>query len=246
MTFSQQNQNAQESESDSEFQFFAPTSAPTSSIAIQTSSEEDFSDIVDDIKKNDLVTVFGDYMRLSHIKFNTKEIINWIYHIMNAFALKINWTLISKRKDLSEEPKKQLDWEVLSRYLLFTNNIVSTMRGLIQWEIFSKRKLSHNFLKTASSRVDWKLVCQYSNLDDTSIRLFKDEFTNNDAWDVIVRYQELSAEILEEFIGKFDFGLVKKFQKKSVAILGAKKLQGSIKIHAILENELKDVVLAVR
>lgn len=352
MTFSQQNQNAQES--DSESQWFEPidkelnvfnqtvstpfpTSIPIPAIAIKTTLEEDFADY-DGVKRDDLVNVFGNYMLMSHNKFSTKEIMNWIFDeykivdwdivsqdpnltnpIMNAFAIKINWTLISKRKDLSEETirlfrddikfefvridklsnefikefieeldlisilqyqnnlsdditelliknikwknicsefsindeiiikfSKQLDWEVLSEYLLFTNNIVSKMRGLIRWEILSKRKLSHNFLKTASSRVDWKLVCQYSNLNDASIHLFKDEFTKNDTWDVIVRYQELSAEILGEFINKFDFELVQQFQQNSVSILVERKMQRRLEIKSTLENELKEIDVALR
>mgnify|MGYP001607627315 CR=1 FL=1 len=163
-----------------------------------------------------------------------------------GFALdvikKIDWSKVNEEFMIDDQliidHRDAFDWTILSKYLLFTNRIAIQFCYRIKWDLVCRRNLKHHFIKAFSKHVIWDLVCQYSSLDDKSIRLFASHLN----WNIIVQFQQLSEEILLEFVDdeKLEYGLVKKHQK-NFAAYDKKILQRDEELRISLEKRLNIV-----
>lgn len=138
--------------------------------------------------------------------------------LINLALKNINWSAIKSPFRLPNKivinHNDKFDWDVISEFLIFDMGTLREICEKLNWDLVSKRKLTHQFIKIAYLRLNWKLVCQYSTLTDYSIRLFQQYIH----WDVISEHQKLSSDILGAFYDKFNYDIIRQYQKENLSM----------------------------
>ena len=101
--------------------------------------------------------------------------------------VKINWTDISCRKNLSE-------------------SFIRKFQNKVDWYYISElQKLSEDFIRKFQDKVNWRLISEHQKLSEPFIREFQDRVD----WYWISVTQKLSNEFIEEFKYRLDLNKIK-------------------------------------
>ncbi|MEG0729648.1 MAG: hypothetical protein RR420_08500 [Anaerovoracaceae bacterium] len=141
-----------------------------------------------------------------------KEKLNWReisrYHeididFMEFFQERLNWREISFRslpEEFLRKFKKMLNWEYVCEFSKLSEKIMEDLSDYMNWKKVSyNQKISEGFIKKHIEKLDIIAISERRDtMSDNLIRLLQDEI----GWEITLMRQDLSMEMLEEFIDK--------------------------------------------
>lgn len=144
--------------------------------------------------------------------------INWSFvsrhielpeYFIRRYSKKVNWTNICRYQKLSEdflvEFYEKLDWDYVWRYQNINESAISVLIDLdtvssYKWENISHyQKLSEDFIRMYSDKLDWEDICIYQKLSES----FIDEFSHKVRWDAVYKYQNISGSFINDHYEQF-------------------------------------------
>ena len=139
---------------------------------------------------------------------------NLLYYLINIDEFKkldikkYNWHDISNYKYLNENFififKNKLNMKQVQKKNLLTCRFLRKIDKYLDWDLISEfQELDETFLYDYNEYLNWNLICIHQKLDSNLIDLFNNKVN----WSLISRNQKLNNYIIEKY-SKYDFGVL--------------------------------------
>ena len=185
---------------------------------------------------NDLVLVKDKIIENKHI-FMDIRIKRKYYTIpfVKEFSSIIDWKWLCKNVKLNEDILltfwNKFKHNSISKYQQITTNIAKKKLASVNWIIASKRKLSENTISLARNYVSWELICRYQKLSAK----FLNAFVTYLHWANTSMYQVLPDDFIVRYHKKLNMSLVCIYQKLSISTI--KELEHVLKFDLLYKNK---------
>ncbi|HNW67143.1 MAG TPA: hypothetical protein PKO10_08080, partial [Aliarcobacter cryaerophilus] len=108
-----------------------------------------------------------------------------------------------------------------SKYQKLSEEFIKEFSDKVDWfHISINQKLSEEFIREFSDKIYWEYISEYQKLSEEFIR----EFANKVDWYYISKYQKLSEEFIKEFSDKVNWDSISAYQKLSESFIKEYKL----------------------